>query len=107
MKLVKTLIVALLLSGTCFASCPEISGYWNSSSGSTINICYPGNPDTFVIQVSNGQGGWNEYTASWADGFRVQFHYYVRNRQFSGVYDPNRNTIQVVDEQGNRYWWTR
>jgi len=104
---VKTALLGLAVSLGSFASCPEIAGYWNSTTGNTVNICYPGNPDTFTIQLFTPQGGSMEATAQWMEGFRIQFCYHFRNRQFMGVYDPQNDTIQVSDEDGKVYWWTR
>lgn len=101
------LFCSLALATSCFASCPEISGFWSSTSGSSVNICYPGNPDTFVIVVTDRKGNRNEFTAHWMQGFRVQFYYNNATGTVYGVYNPDNGQISIVDGRGQNFTWYR
>ncbi len=107
--IVWTALIACLLSLQAFAD-PDasINGYWTSSSGSKINVCYAGNPDTFTIQVLKGNTVSANYEAHWMPGFRVQFYYFSGKDKIFAVYDPNKDQISLSNPDTN--WsatWTR
>lgn len=106
LRFCKTLLVSFLLAAACLASCPEMAGYWSSTSGSQINICYPGNPDSFTL-VMTYNGKRSEFTAYWMGGFRHQFQYHNGRVTLYGVYDPQQDVISLQDENGKTYTWYR
>ena len=109
----KNILLILLLSSLLFTHAmadpdASINGGWTSSSGSTISICYAGNPDTFVIDVYKGQQKTASYEAHWMQGFRVQFYYFSGKDKIYGVYDPDRNQISLVNPDTNwKATWSR
>lgn len=102
--LVLTIFLACLLNLQALAD-PDasINGYWTSSSGSKINVCYAGNPDTFTIQVLKGDTVTATYEAHWMQGFRVQFYYFSGNDKIFAVYDPSTDRISLSNPNSN---WT-
>lgn len=97
--LASTLLMLLLALTASADPDPNISGYWRSDSGAVINVCYPGNPQTFVLVVDpNGQR--KEYTATWMPGFRTQFYYWAGNDKIFAVHDPSTDQISLSNEAG-------
>ena len=74
----------------------RIVGYWNSSSGVQLTLCYSGSPEKFLVQVYPHHGlskGMKQYDAYWLSD--LDFYYEVKGERMNGHADPGGQTIQV------------
>lgn len=79
----------------------QVVGYWRSSTGVDVNLCYSGRADHFLVRTFPQPGRQFQYEAYWTND--KSFFYVVQGDRISGTYDAATDSIRLRNQRGS--WW--